>query len=76
MNPQEPASWAAYLVKNGPGELPMCFVSLLSRTAGRKAESTDLLITLANCIMTKTKNGLQEVNAQDLLVQFLHFDLN
>uniref|UniRef100_A0A915JM33 Uncharacterized protein n=1 Tax=Romanomermis culicivorax TaxID=13658 RepID=A0A915JM33_ROMCU len=54
----------------------MCFVSLLSRTAGRKAESTDLLITLANCIMTMTENGLQEVNAQDLLVQFLHFDLN
>uniref|UniRef100_A0A915KR60 Uncharacterized protein n=1 Tax=Romanomermis culicivorax TaxID=13658 RepID=A0A915KR60_ROMCU len=73
-NPHKPSSWLAYLIDNGPGEVPLCLVSLLSRTPGQKAESTDLLITLADCVMRKTENGLEELNANDLLVEFLHFN--
>uniref|UniRef100_A0A915IIZ3 Uncharacterized protein n=1 Tax=Romanomermis culicivorax TaxID=13658 RepID=A0A915IIZ3_ROMCU len=75
-NPHEPGSWVAYLIANGRGKLPTCFVSLLSRTPGQKAESSDLLIILADCVMRTTENGLEKVNTEDLLVQFSHLDSN
>uniref|UniRef100_A0A915JEC2 Uncharacterized protein n=1 Tax=Romanomermis culicivorax TaxID=13658 RepID=A0A915JEC2_ROMCU len=74
LNPHKPSSWLAYLIDNSRDELPLCFVSLISRTPGQKAESTDLLITLANCVMRETENGLEEVNANDLWVKFLHLN--